>query len=474
VITECNRESFAFHDLAGRKVEARFDGGRITSDGGGLLLREVDRRFGFLDQFAECFTDYRNPLLIEHSVAELVKQRVFALALGYEDLNDHDRLRYDPLLAVMAEKRDPFGNDRLRKRDRGAALAGKSTINRLELSLVGADSRSRYKKIPASAKKIEDFFIDSYLAQHRQPPAEIILDLDATDDPVHGDQLGRFFHGYYGHYCFLPLYIFAGDHPLCAKLRPSNIDAAAGSVKQLDRIVSHIRKAWPKVRITVRGDSGFCRDAIMTWCETHDVDYVLGLAKNPRLTREIADELAQAQRQFEDTSEAARVFKEFDYQTRDSWRRPRRVVAKAEHLAGGANPRFVVTSFSPQRYAAQPLYEQVYCGRGDMENRIKEQQLHLFADRTSTHNLRSNQLRLWFSTVAYILLRAIREFGLSNTPLEKAECGTIRVKLLKIGGVIRSSVRRIFLSLSEAYPWPTLFAAVYNNLQRLRAPPWPC
>ena len=286
--TECNQQSFAFHALGRRDVVARFDGGKISSDAGGLLLREAERVTGIIRQFAACFTDHRDPDLIEHTAEELVAQRVYALALGYEDLNDHDDLRHDPLLAVLVGKKDPLGRTRGRERDRGKALAGKSTLNRLELTPVRANAESRYKKIVTDRQAVQSLFTEVFLQSHRHPPKRIVLDLDATDDPVHGNQSGRFFHGYYKNYCYLPLYIFCGEHLLCARLRTSNIDASTGSVKELARIVSAIRQQWPKVQIVIRGDSGFCREAIMAWCEANDVDFVLGLAKNKRLIAEIS------------------------------------------------------------------------------------------------------------------------------------------------------------------------------------------
>ena len=464
--TECSQQTFKFQALGRREVVARFDGGPITSDAGGLLLREVEERTGIIQRLAGCFTDHRDEELIEHSVEELLRQRIFGLALGYEDLNDHDRLRYDPLLATLAGKRDPSGGDRLRERDRGKALAGRNTLNRLELTPRGADAKSRYKKIVADQGRIESLFVDVFLQLHPKPPRRIVLDLDATDDPLHGDQLGKFFHGYYKSYCYLPLYIFCGDHLLSAKLRPADIDGAAGSVKELAWIVKHLRQEWPEVQIVIRGDSGFCRENIMAWCEAHGVDYILGLAKNKRLERILADELQEAKQQFEATGEAARVFKDFSYQTRKSWSRERRVVGKAEHLRKGANPRFVVSSLTAEQFDARGLYEDEYCGRGEMENRIKEQQRYLFADRTSAHSMRANQLRLWFSSVAYTLLQVIRQFGLQGTKLARARCDTIRLKLLKIGASVRVTVRRVWLSMATSCPYRQLFARVYANLKR--------
>jgi hypothetical protein len=469
--TECTKSALEFQPLAGRRITSRFDGGTITSDAGGLLLREVEAASGLLAKLAGGFLDHRDPEKIEHTVEELLKQRVFALALGYEDLNDHDQLRTDPLLAVLVGKGDPTGQDRVEPDDCGKPLAGKSTLNRLELTPVGARAASRYKKIVARHRDIEQWFVDAFLTLTPQPPAEIILDLDATDDPLHGHQSGRFFHGYYKHYCYLPLYIFCGEHLLCAKLRPSDIDAAAGCVKQVARIVESIRARWPEVRIILRGDSGFCREYLMRWCEEHEVDYLFGLAKNKRLIRILGHELEAAQQLFEATHEPARIFKDFTYRTLKSWSRERRVVGKAEHLAKGANPRFVVTSLSAEREPAQPLYEERYCGRGDMENRLKEQQLCLFADRTSCHSMRANQLRLWLSSAAYVLLVALRQYGLKGTSLQQARCDTIRLKLLKIGAVVRVTVRRVWFALAESYPYQSLFAQVFQNLRRWRVLP---
>jgi len=465
--THCNQKTFGFQTQNSRKIVAHFNGGNITSDAGGLLLRQTEQITRIISQFATCFTDHRDPDLSEFTVEELIAQRIYALALGYEDLNDHDELRNDPLLAVMVGKKDPTGNNRIRERDKGKALAGKSTLNRLELTPVRASKRSRYKKITVNHHTIDIFLTDVFLQSYDKPPSAIVLDLDATDDPVHGHQLGRFFHGYYKNYCFLPLYIFCGEHLLCARLRPSDIDASAGSVKELGRIVSQIRQAWPDVKIIIRGDSGFCREHIMLWCEGNNVDYVLGLAKNERLKREIAAEIQEAKKIYEETGQPARVFKDFAYQTLESWSRSRRVVGKAEYLAKGENPRFVVTSLSSDEFDAKTLYEKQYCARGDMENRIKEQQLCLFADRTSAATMRANQLRLWLSSVAYTLMNALRRLGLKGTKLAKARCDTIRLKLLKIGAQIKVTVRKVWVSLSESYPYRELFKQVYENLRWL-------
>jgi hypothetical protein len=472
--TQCKSEALLFQTQSKRQVVAHFDGGNICSDAGGLLLRQTEEAAGIIRNFAACFTDHRDADLVEHTVEELLSQRIYALALGYEDLNDHDELRSDPLLAVLVGKNDPTGKDRIRNRDKGKALAGKSTLNRLELSPVGANKNSRYKKLTVDRHAVDEFFTTVFLDSHSQAPSEIILDLDATDDPLHGHQAGRFFHGYYKNYCYLPLYIFCGEHLLCARLRPSDIDASAGSVKELDRIVSSIRLRWPDTRIIIRGDSGFCREHIMLWCELNNVDYVLGLAKNERLKREIAAELEQARTKFDQTGQPVRVFKDFEYKTLKSWSCSRRVIGKAEYLFKGENPRFVVTSLSSDEVDAVTLYEQMYCGRGDMENRIKEQQLWLFADRTSCATMRANQLRLWLSSVAYTLMQALRRLGLKGTKLAKAQCGTIRLKLLKIGAHVRVTVRKVWVSFSESYPYQQLFRQVYENLAVLRPIPLLC
>ena len=469
--TECTAKQLEFHGLGRREVVARFDGGSISSDGGGLLLREVERRVGILRRFADCFVDHRRADLIEHSVSELVSQRVYGLALGYEDLNDHDELRWDPLMGLLAGKSDPSGQSRQRERDRGKALAGKSTLNRLELTPAKTGPEARYKKIAALPEAIDDLLVRLFIEAHQCAPRQIVLDVDATDDPLHGAQEGRFFHGYYRHYCYLPLYVFCGEHLLCARLRPSNIDASLGTVEELKRIVGAIRSAWPEVQIVVRGDSGFCREQLMSWCEGNGVDYVVGIAKNSRLKASITDELAQAEALYEATGCAARVFKDFRYRTLKSWSRQRRVVGKAEHLGQGPNPRFIVTSLAPKEIEAQQLYEELYCARGDMENRIKEQQLALFADRTSAATMRANQLRLYFSSIAYVLLQSLRRLGLAGTDLAKAQCDTIRLKLMKIGAQIRITTRKVWVSLSQSYPYADLFWQIY---ERLRLQPLRC
>ena len=465
--TECTAGQLEFHGLGRREVVGRFDGGKISSDSGGLLLREVEQRTHILKRLSGCFVDHREADQIEHSVESLIKQRVMGLALGYEDLNDHDALRHDPLLAVLSDKRDVTGKTRKRARDRGCALAGKSTLNRLELTPKNADAASRYKKVVACPESMDALLVDVFLESYDSAPEEITLDVDATDDPLHGHQEGRFFHGYYRGYCYLPLYIFCGEHLLCARLRQADQDGAAGTEEELERIIGRIRQRWPQVRIIVRGDSGFCRDELMLWCESHDVDYVLGLAKNNRLRAAIAEQMVAAKAQYEATQEAARVFKDFRYRTLDSWSCERRVIGKAEHLAKGENPRFVVTSLSMEALDARALYEDLYCARGDMENRIKEQQLALFADRTSTHEMRSNQLRLYFSSFAYVLMQTLRRLGLNGTTMARAQCGTIRLKLFKIGAQIRVSVRRVVIAFSESYPYAELYRQILYKLQRI-------
>jgi Transposase DDE domain group 1 len=412
--------------LGGRELVWRFDGGDITSDGGAVMLKKLEERTGIVRRFAACFTDYRSARQIEHPLLDLIMQRVFGLALGYEDLNDHDELRRDPMLAVALSKDDVKGAQRRRAQDRGKALAGKSTLNRLELTAPDYDGSPRQKdsgqpetkKIVVDPESVDALLVDLFLEAHAQAPDRIILDLDATDDVLYGHQEGRFYHGYYHDYCYLPLYVFCGQHLLCARLRTSDIDASADSVEELEPLVARIRQRWPAVKIQLRGDAGFCREKLMAWCESEGMDYIFGLAQNPRLKKLIAAETAQAEQQYAQTKAPARVFTEFFYSTKDTWSRQRRVIAKAEHLDKGANPRFVVTSLSSQQMAAQELYEKGYCARGECpENRIKEQQLDLFADRTSTGKMWSNQLRLYFSSLAYVLLQTLRRMALTGTTL---------------------------------------------------------
>ncbi len=464
-MTQCSTDAIKFKTLGKRSVVADFNGGTITSDAGALLLDKTEQAIGLLARAAECFVDHRDGDLIEHTVEQLLRQRVFALALGYEDLNDHDELSCDPLLAVVVGKREPTGRARRSRRDRGRPLAGKSTLNRLELTAENADAASRYKKIVLNFEAMRSLFVSVFLEAHDTPPEQIVIDLDATDDPLHGRQEGRFFHGYYKNYCYLPLYAFCGEHLLAAQLRPSNIDGSFGTVELLERIVGQIRGRWPEVRIIIRADSGFAREEIMAWCQANGVDYVLGLARNSRLVAEIAEELAGAEVEHERTGKAARYFKDFLYCTRDSWSRERRVVGKAEHLDKGSNPRFVVTSLTPSAYDARALYEDLYCARGEMENRIKEQQLCLFADRTSTRWMRSNQIRLWLSSLGYVLVSALRRLGLAGTKMARSRCDTIRLKLLKIGASVRVSVRRVLVALASGYPLQKLFHRVFHRLQ---------
>jgi hypothetical protein len=452
--TECSADLFGFARVESRAVVAAFDGGKMTSAAGALLLGAADQAIRLVDRFAECFADSRAPELIEHTVRTLVGQRIFALALGYEDVVDHDQLRHDPTLAVLAGKLSA------RRKD-CAPLAGKSTLNRLEL---GGPELTRYHRIAWDGAKIEALFVDLFLEAHQHPPKQIILDLDATDDPLHGHQEGRFFHGYYDCYCYLPLYIYSGSHLLASKLRRANIDASAGAIEETARIVAQIRARWPAVRIVLRADSGFAREALMSWCEVNGVDFLFGLAKNERLVAEIASELAAAEEESKTTGQPARRFKEFQWSTRDSWSRPRRIIAKAEWTGGSANPRFVVTSLSLEDAAPQRLYEEIYCARGDMENRIKECQLDLFADRTSAATMRANQLRLWFASMAYVLLCALRRLALQHTQFAKATCGTIRLKLLKIGALVRTSLRRIKFAMASGYPYQRDFALAHAQL----------
>jgi hypothetical protein len=445
---------FGFERVEGRAVVAGFDGGRMTSDAGGLLLGATDRAIGLVERFAQCFSDSRSEELVEHTVSTMVGQRVFGIALGYEDLLDHDELRHDPIMAILAGKLSA-------RRKNCAPVAGKSTLNRLEL---GAEQPTPYHKIGHDPEAIEAAFVDLFVDAHQHPLAQIILDLDATDDPLHGHQEGGFFHGYYDCYCYLPLYIFCGRHLLAAKLRRANIDASAGAVEEVARVISRIRARWPRVRILLRADAGFARDTLMTWCELNGVDYLFGLARNRRLVGAIATELAQAREQSQATSRPARCFKDFLWSTLDSWSRQRRVVAKAEWTQGAANPRFVVTSLDRTEHEARHLYEKIYCARGDMENRLKECQLDLFADRTSAKTMRANQLRLWFASMAYVLLCALRRIALQHTEFAAATCATIRLKLLKIGALVRVSVRRIKIAMASACPHQSEFALAHLRL----------
>jgi Transposase DDE domain group 1 len=454
--TQCSRDLFGYEVVEGHQVVAAFDGGEHTTDAGGLLLGATDRTIGLVGRFAACFVDGRAQAQVEHTIEALVAQRVFGIALGYEDLVDHDHLRHDPVLATLAGKLAA-------KRKGCAPLAGKSTLNRLEHA---PSAPSRYHKVGHDGAAIEGLFVDLFLEAYRTPPSEIILDLDATDDPLHGHQEGRFFHGYYDCYCYLPLYVFCGRHLLAAKLRRSNIDASAGARDEVARIVGQIRARWPRVKVLLRADSGFARDELMAWCEANGVDYVFGLARNERLVGAIADDLAAAEAESLAQGGPARRFVDFAWRTLDSWSRARRVVAKAEHLPKGANPRFVVTSLDATAMEARTLYGDLYCARGEVENRIKEQQLDLFAGRTSAATMRANQLRLWFASFAYVLLEALRRIGLRHTQFATATCGTIRLKLLKIGAQVRKSVRRIKVAMASACPYQTEYHLAYLYLRR--------
>lgn len=454
-MTECSENRFEFGEGGGsaRTVVAEFSGGTMSSDGGGLLLRETDTRMNLLTRFSQCFVDGRDRLQTKHSVEQMVRQRVYALALGYEDLNDHEQLRWDPLLGLMAGKTEPGAEP----------LAGKSTLNRMEL---GNGMPHRYKKINFWRDSVDDLLMDVFLEAHATAPEQIVLDIDTTDMALHGKQEGRFYHGHYHHHCYLPLYIICGDHVLCARLRPSNIGPAVGSRKEVARIVERIRLRWPEVRIILRGDSGFCVDELMTWCEQNRVDYVLGLARNQRLEKIIAEGLAEARQLWEATQKPARVFIEFAHETvSGTWSQQRRVVAKAEHIDGKSNPRFIVTCLAAEPWEKQKLYEETYCARGDMENRIKEQFV-LFADRVSASTMRANQLRIYFSVIAYTLMNGLRRLGLRATALATAQVGTIRLKLLKIGALVRVTVRKVWVRMASSYPYQVLFAQVLQQLRQ--------
>jgi len=426
-----------------------FDGGAITSNGGVVLLAAADRAIGLSRRLAQCFKDLRLADAVRHSVPDLLRQRIFGLALGHEDLIDHDALRNDPALAAVLDK--PAGR-----------LAGKSTLNRMEHA--GKIGHDRHHKLDHDVDAIERLFVDIFLDAHFEPPSRIVLDLDATDDPLYGEQEGRHFHGYYDCYCYLPLYIFCGRHLLAAKLRTSSVDAADGATDEVARIVAHIRERWPRTTVVIRADSGFCRDELMTWCEANDVQYVLGLAGNERLVAKIAPEMRKAKRRTERTGQPARVFADFEYRTRKSWSKKRRVIGKAEWTQGEANPRFIVTNVDPVFGPAQFMYERIYCQRGEMENRLKECQGDLFADRTPAPTMRANQLRLWLSSFAYVLMCAVRRIGLAGTKLAAATCGTIRLKLLKIGALVTISVRRVKLAFASAFPDREVFELAARRL----------
>ena len=447
--TQCNQIEIDFGSSGGRKLVGAFDGGAITSNGGVVLLAAADKRIGLAERLAGCFRDQRNADRIEHGLADLLRQRIFGLALGHEDLIDHDTLRFDPALMAALDRPEDV-------------LAGKSTLNRLEHA--GKIGLERHHKLDHDGQAIERLLVDLFLEAHEEPPLRIVLDLDASDDPLYGEQEGRHFHGYYDCYCYLPLYIFCGRHLLCAKLRSSSVDAADGAMEEIARIVAHIRERWPTTSIVIRADSGFCRDDLMSWCENNNVKYVLGLAGNGRLRRKLAPEMRRARRKAKRSGRPARVFADFDYRTLKSWSRKRRVIGKAEWTRGEANPRFIVTNIHAAFGAPRFLYEAVYCQRGEMENRIKECQGDLFADRTPTPTMRANQLRLWLASLAYVLMCAVRRIGLVGTKLEVATCGTIRLALLKIGALVTISVRRVKLAFASACPSREVFMLAQRRL----------
>ena len=447
-MTECNGPAVLFSSLGRQKIVADFAGGRLTSDGGGLLVREVDRRLGLIDALTACLTDPRDPARIVHDQRTMLSQRIFGIALGYEDLNDHATLRSDPLFSVLAEK-TPAADE---------PLASPPTLCRLE-------NRVDRKALGRMSAVLVEQFIRSY----DTPPEEIVLDFDDSHDPAHGRQENNFFHGFYDCYCFLPLYVFCGDRLLVSYLRPSNIDSALHSRAILKLLVKRLRQAWPDVRIVVRTDSGFCRWRLMRWCDGHGVDYVLGLARNPALERLAESFMAEAKTQFQAANHKVRNFHEIEYAAQ-TWDRKRRVIVKAEHLPLGPNVRFVVTSLTGR--SPQDIYDGLYTQRGEMENLIKEQQLALFADRTSCHSFLANQFRLLLSSAAYVLVEHLRRTALAGTELEQAQANTIRLKLFKVAARIVTSVRRVVLHLSSAYPLQELFTRLVARVCPT-APPRP-
>ena len=438
-MTECNRRKIAFTRAKRRELLADFDGGRLTTDAGILLLREVDERIGLIDAINDCVPDPRHPVYIIHEQREMLAQRIFSIALGYEDLNDQQTLRDDPALQIASGK---GGEEEF-------PLASPSTLCRLE-------NRVDRKALVDMSKLL----VEHFLASYDEPPEEIVLDFDATDDLIHGNQEGRFYHGYYHNYCFLPLYVFCGGHLLCALLRSSDMDAAKYSRAVTKLLVQRIRREWPAVKITIRGDSGFCRWKLMRWCDKHNVEYVFGIGRNKVLERQITPLMEEAEAAFEATGQKQRLFGETEYAA-ETWDRSRRVIMKAERLPEGPNRRFVVTSLTED---ADRLYDEIYTQRGDMENRIKEQQLMLFADRTSCHEFLANQFRLLLSSFAYVLLHELRESHLVGTDLEKAQVNRIRLVLLKIAARVTISVRRIVLHLASSCPFQDLFRKVAATL----------
>ncbi|MGF1939280.1 MAG: IS1380 family transposase [Nostoc sp. ChiQUE02] len=487
-LTDRIQKQFRFEQPKSPPVVVNFQGGQVTSDAGLSLIAEIDRKLQITSQFALCFQDYRQSNRIDHSIENLIKQRIYGLVMGYEDLNDHEELRHDPMFALSLGKR-------IGVQDKPATLAGKSTLNRLEHCPedVEQGSDSRYHKIGHSSEGIERLFVNIFLKSYSKEPRKIILDLDVTDDLVHGNQEQVFFNTYYGGYCYAPFYIFCGKHLLAAKLRPSNVDPAFGALEELQKVIKHIRQQWQNVEILVRGDSAYSRDDIMTWCESQTgVDYVFGLAQNSRLIQMTTTTKNRASLEYEqklstvvsfletvfkpneqlpslgsDLIDNSILYKSLDYRTRESWSRSRRVVCKVEYGAKGTNIRFIVTSLTTNKVPPGQLYRQKYCQRGEMENRFKEQQLELFSDRTSTHTFAGNQLRLWFSSIAYVLMNALRQRCLAKTELQNAQVGTIRTKLLKLGALITVSTRRILIAITSSCPYKHILAAAYRCLKML-------
>ena len=467
-MTDCKPEKLGFKGLGSRQVTARFDGGMITSDAGVLLLRELEERLGIIERLAACFDDYRNPTYVEHSVEQLLKQRIFGLILGYEDINDHQTLRDDTALAVGCGKDDPEGNDRFQKADRGTPLGSPSTLNRLERGVVDGSADDRHKKIVCDLAKVEALLVELWLDSLDEAPGCLVIDLDATDVALHGDQEDKFYHGYYGHYCYLPLYIFCGDWLLSSLLRFAGQDTADDCLRPLEMLVDAVQNRFPSTQIIIRGDSGFARDHIFAWCEQWDVDYVIGIAKNSRLNEQLAPMMDRAQQQFEKTGQKVRWFDDFDYRTVDSWSKTRRVIGKAEYSERGKNPRYVVTSLLRSDVCAKAIYEVLYCQRGEAENRIKEVQLPLFADRMSTEYRASNQLRFYFSSIAYLFVCWLRRLALKGTDWARLQASTLRARLFKIGAQIKVTTRRVWFRLASSYPYQSMF---HQAVKRIRAGP---
>jgi hypothetical protein len=451
--TDCSTQGTLFDGIAGRDAVARFDAGEVTSSAGVLLLERTDRRLGLLSRFAACFRDHRDPRRVEHTVEQMVSQRVFGLCLGFEDITDHDYVGKDPLLAAACGKRE-------------GTLATHPTLSRLERTQLGATAKTRYAKIEMLQGRVDDLLAEAFVeALGPEDPGLIVLDIDHSDVPLHGAQEGRFFHGYYGHYCYLPLYVFCGEHLLLARLQTADGNATRHVVTELKAIVARLRRRWPRAKILVRGDSGFAREELMAWCEASGHFYVLGLARNKRLQRHVADALEEARVAHEKSGRAERTYRDFDWATIESWSRSRRVVAKAEHLRGGkANPRFVVTNLSRRSWSSKRLYERLYCARGEAENRIKENQLDLFGTRLSTPTLQGNRVRMAMSAMAYVLTCALRRIGLAGTEMARAQANTIRLRLLRIGAIVRITTRKIWVSMSSSWPWQGLFATCAARL----------